>query len=552
MESVTRQTCQQYFDRRLSEGWECISRQGHDAVLRSPDGFLLPIDLRNDFGGPNSPGTVVDDATIGTLVWNDPNYAKVSDGIFAYAFPTGGPFTTHYLKATNFGFSIPVGSTINGIYVEIEKLKHSGVSAKDAFVRIVKADGSIGITNKADTISDWPIVETYTPYGGISDLWGEAWTPADVNSPNFGVALSAVVSGPGLGSAYVDYIRITISYTPPPPPAAPTNVQATDGTHPDKVVVTWNASPTGVDYQVKRDGVPLGWLGNVTTYTDNGADAPIITPGITAASKGTSAAHVNLSLSGTAANNGTIHTYTVTARNPGGESPDSAPDTGYRGPGALSYQWQRSNADLAAGYADILGATTAIYNDTGAPSDGSGRYYRCRLNATGADQQYSASDRGYRQWVPPVPPVVPEYQKRALVVNGADVSSSNPLPVDTTPGAKSAVGILDEATIAAAATTVLADCTAVDLSGTPLTLALTVEATYDALATAGIKVHVRSSYDGVVFDTQDWDSWTVAFTAGSSIRETRNYDTDPMYLKVLIENLDPAQAVTDVLVIATK
>ena len=68
--------------------------------------------------------------------------------------------------------------------------------------------------------------------------------------------------------------------------------------------------------------------------------------------------------------------------------------------GSLTYQWQRSAADADASYSDISGATTASYNDTGAPANGDGRYYRCVLNATGASQQTSTADRGYRQAPP--------------------------------------------------------------------------------------------------------------------------------------------------------
>ncbi|GAJ24260.1 unnamed protein product, partial [marine sediment metagenome] len=73
------------------------------------------------------------------------------------------------------------------------------------------------------------------------------------------------------------------------------------------------------------------------------------------------------------------------------------------GVGSLTYQWQRSAADSDADYSDIPGATTASYDDTGAPEDGGGRYYRCRLNAAGAAQQYSTSDRGYRGAAPNPP-----------------------------------------------------------------------------------------------------------------------------------------------------
>jgi len=143
----------------------------------------------------------------------------------------------------------------------------------------------------------------------------------------------------------------------------------------------------------------------------------------------------------------------------------------------------------------------------------------------------------------------PDYSSTPSVY-GAHVSIANPLPVDITPGVKEATTILDEASIAAAATTVLADCDAIDLRNGLGKLTLTIEATYNPAAALGIKVHLRTSYDNAHYDTEDWDSWSANFAAGASIRQTKHYDTSPMYLKVLIENLDGAQPVTDVKVIS--
>ena len=179
-------------------------------------------------------------------------------------------------------------------------------------------------------------------------------------------------------------------------PAAPTSVAATDGSATDKVTITWTQSTGATDYHVWRDSTDLGAAGDVATFDDTGADAPTITPGTAAASDGTSADYAALSVSGQSANNGTTHTYKVVASNATGNSADSATDTGYRGVGSLTYQWQRSAADSDASYANIDGATTASYNDTGAPADGSGRYYKVVEDATGATQQTSTSDRGYR------------------------------------------------------------------------------------------------------------------------------------------------------------
>lgn len=217
---------------------------------------------------------------------------------------------------------------------------------------------------------------------------------------------------------------IHANYTPVPD--APTNVAATDGAYTDKVTVTWTKSSGATGYRVYRDSSDIsGLLGDVATYDDTGAAAPTITAGSAVATDGTSSTQVGLSLSGTAANNGTTHTYYVVAVNAAGNSVNSATDTGYRGVGSLTYQWQRSSTDSDGSYSDIVGATASIYSDIDAPaptitpgtasaSDGSdfdkvilsisdasanngaGRYYKCVLNATGASQQTSTSDRGYR------------------------------------------------------------------------------------------------------------------------------------------------------------
>jgi len=42
------ETCQEYFDRRISEGWEVIEYNWPHAILLSPDGIRREIDLRND------------------------------------------------------------------------------------------------------------------------------------------------------------------------------------------------------------------------------------------------------------------------------------------------------------------------------------------------------------------------------------------------------------------------------------------------------------------------------------------------------------------------
>ncbi|GAI92205.1 unnamed protein product, partial [marine sediment metagenome] len=58
---------------------------------------------------------------------------------------------------------------------------------------------------------------------------------------------------------------------------------------------------------------------------------------------------------------------------------------------------------------------------------------------------------------------------------------------------KRATTAVDKASIALGATTTLADCKGINLIEVPSSLTLTVEATYHAAATQGIKIHVRTS-----------------------------------------------------------
>lgn len=89
----------------------------------------------------------------------------------------------------------------------------SVLALKDSSVKIVKSDGSIGTTNKASATT-WSSTEGFFTYGNSADLWGETWTASDINNSNFGVVLSTVADSQQ-GTASVDYVRITITYSPP-------------------------------------------------------------------------------------------------------------------------------------------------------------------------------------------------------------------------------------------------------------------------------------------------------------------------------------------------
>ena len=159
-----------------------------------------------------------------------------------------------------------------------------------------------------------------------------------------------------------------------------------------------------------------GLLGNVTTYYDYAAPGePGFYPGNAGATKGTIVEYVGLTLSGSYQYPSPSHEYKVVAINSYGTSSFSNTASGNKVLGARTYQWQRSAGDSNASYSNILGATSTSHNDTGAPADGSGRYYRCVENGVGGAQQISVVDRGYRKL--PLIPIVYTYDASEINVS---------------------------------------------------------------------------------------------------------------------------------------
>lgn len=144
----------------------------------------------------------------GTKDWSNPGYASTDNG--SYASIGTGAGTSYTLRATKFGFSIPAGSTIDGIFVEIKKWGYR--TPRDVTVKLIIAGSSAG-DNKAVTGSDWPSSLAYVSYGSVSDKWGLTPTVDQVNATDFGVGIQAS-NGSGLnGFLRVDAFRITITYT---------------------------------------------------------------------------------------------------------------------------------------------------------------------------------------------------------------------------------------------------------------------------------------------------------------------------------------------------
>ena len=187
------------------EDFEQKHQEGDEEIPGTP-GVLLT-------SGFLSPGTAASDAAVGDQAWANPDNIKVSDDTYSDG---GGfhaiPWTTQYIKGTNFSNTIPTDATILGIEVKIEHLGDFTGEIRDIIVRLVDEAGTVVGDNKK-TATLWTTTEEIFTYGGSSDLWGISWTPAKVNHANFGVVLSAeVFAGGGGNTILVDHISLNVHY----------------------------------------------------------------------------------------------------------------------------------------------------------------------------------------------------------------------------------------------------------------------------------------------------------------------------------------------------
>ena len=162
-------------------------------------------------------GAAVDGGGIGSQWFNVDN-AEVEDTLVANSLVQAQD-QSRFLKCIDFGFTIPTDATINGIEVRIKKAADAEDVIVDNGVNLL-SPGPVG--EEGDFATAWPWdVLTNIIYGGPSSLWGDTWTPAEINASTFGVQVGALSTDPLIeNQPWIDYVEMTVYYTenggPPP------------------------------------------------------------------------------------------------------------------------------------------------------------------------------------------------------------------------------------------------------------------------------------------------------------------------------------------------
>jgi hypothetical protein len=215
---------------------------------------FLSFTLSAQVAGPNNPNSFSNAFMPGfSQQWINVSNVELEDDAYASFGDLPGSVGTHtdYLIATNFGFSLPAGTIIEGIKVEVN-CSDVNLRTSDYSVRIVKT-GAITGAEKA-TGTAYTVTDGYISYGGPADLWGETWDYKFIDDNKFGVAIAAQRNNNDdmATAGQVNNIRITVYYTFITLPVSLTSFTATMQNK--TVQLNWKtSSESNIDnYQLER------------------------------------------------------------------------------------------------------------------------------------------------------------------------------------------------------------------------------------------------------------------------------------------------------------
>lgn len=172
-------------------------------------------------------GTAATNTSVGSEDWFGASGATgATNSSGAETVGSAGGQSSYYLRLSNFGFSIPGGSTINGVRVQLRVAQVTdvltpstctGITASFNRVRLVNESGTIGSTDKAAAtavLND----ASWNPYdfGGTGDTWSGEASAINWNNSASGFVVSFSWSGTtGTCRTLVDSVNILVDYTPP-------------------------------------------------------------------------------------------------------------------------------------------------------------------------------------------------------------------------------------------------------------------------------------------------------------------------------------------------
>ncbi|GAI67509.1 unnamed protein product [marine sediment metagenome] len=260
------ETCLQYFRRRISEGWKCVSLEGYNAVLLSPDGIRRELDLRNDIETlrPNAVGSLTGIGAQEPATGE--HWDKVDEAI--------ADNNTTYVKQPGYAqkdlYALPAHSG-SGVIRKVTAYAR-GISSKPewgdthTFIRTHEVNYTGNFVNSGS----WTTVKTeYT----TNPNTGTAWTWAEIDALEAGCYLYGRAPWLPTVKCTQVYVEVETVAAPTVTTVAANNVEETTANPKGNVTNTGGENPTRhIDYGTSPGSYPWSkncGVGGTGVYNSN-------------------------------------------------------------------------------------------------------------------------------------------------------------------------------------------------------------------------------------------------------------------------------------------
>jgi hypothetical protein len=249
------ETCQQYFKRRLREGWKCIKLEGLTAVLLSPEGVIRPLDLRNDVETlrPNAAG---DETSIPTQTPSSGyHWDKVDEASQDGSSTEVVNDTTDYQRDL---YNLPVHSgsgTINFIKV-YDCVKRT--SAQGRLKVNIKTGGTIYEGSERSLSTNYDL---YSEQWSTNPKTSAAWTWDDIDDLQIG--------------ANIKYARLTQVYVEVDYTAVTAKTSSDTGSGAESSILGTETAKSSSDTGSGAEATPLPGATLAGNETGSSLDAPV-------------------------------------------------------------------------------------------------------------------------------------------------------------------------------------------------------------------------------------------------------------------------------------
>ena len=169
-------------------------------------------------------------SSAGVTAWKTPGTVSQSaggDGDYPYSSlsnvqtddsnaATSGPIDTreefNIIDATNFGFVLPYGASVDGVEMRYRRYSNSSGDVEENVIQLIVGGSATG-QNKATT-TYWASSAELVTHGGSSDTWTLSPTEAQVEASNFGIRIQPLDDGLGSGdTASIEVIEMRVHYS---------------------------------------------------------------------------------------------------------------------------------------------------------------------------------------------------------------------------------------------------------------------------------------------------------------------------------------------------